>query len=526
MAKNNSFSQKFSVFHNRHLPEKESVLAGYSALIQLYELQIPLPEKLSAISKKHQKYEENDWMMLTPRHAPDNSLYGQLVFALKYEGVDLGVLKALFDTINKEIIEEIVRNEPTSAYSRKIWFLYEWLQNQNLDLPNAKKGNIVDILDSELQYPGLSKLSKRHRVNNNLPGTPAFCPIIRKTPKLDHYTNMNLDKKARKVTGKVHQDLLMRAAAYMLLKDSKASFAIERETPSQNRAERWGQAIGEAGRHLLSHDEFIRLQQIIIPDFRFTQLGYRNEDGFVGEHERATGQPIPDHISARWQDVYSLMDGLIATNELLKESEMDAVLAASIIAFGFVFIHPFEDGNGRIHRYLIHHVLSEKKFNPPHIIFPVSSVILDRIDEYRKTLEYYSRPRLEFIKWKPTDKGNVDVLNQTINLYRYFDATKQAEFLYECIYSTIEKTLPEEIEYLQKYDEMKFFIKNYIDMPDRTIDLLIRFLNQENGKLSKRARQKEFSSLTDEEAKTLESKYEDVFHNKEKNFIESDAGLF
>jgi hypothetical protein len=39
--------------------------------------------------------------------------------------------------------------------------------------------------------------------------------------------------------------------------------------------------------------------------------------------------------------------------------EVDPVVAAAILAFGFVYIHPFEDGNGRIHRYLIHHVLAD-----------------------------------------------------------------------------------------------------------------------------------------------------------------------
>jgi hypothetical protein len=511
MTINNHFSQTISVFHDRYLPEEGASLAGYSALIQAANLQIPLPAKLAAISKKHKKYQQHDWMMFTPRHAPHDSLYGHLVFALKYEGVDLSILKALFDILDKQAIIDIVKHEPTGSYSRRIWFLYEWLQGVEIALVDATKGNIPDVIDARLQYPGPSRLSKRHRVQNNLPGVRAFCPLIRRTEKLENFMSMALNEKARNVLGTVHPDVLRRAAAFMLLKDSKASFAIEHETPPQTRAERWGQAIGQAGTHALSHDELIRLQQIIIADFRFTHLGYRNEGGFVGEHERSTGLPIPDHISARSQDLFLLMDGLIETNQLLKKSDMDAVLVATLIAFGFVFIHPFEDGNGRIHRYLIHHVLAEKKFTPPTIIFPVSSVILDHIYEYRKTLEAYSHPRLPFIKWRPTEKGNIDVLNNTIDLYRYFDATKQAEFLYECIKETVEKTLPEEVAYLKKYDEMKQFIKNYIEMSDRLIDLLILFFHQENGKLSKRARQKEFSLLKENEIETLEKKYAEIF---------------
>ena len=118
------------------------------------------------------------------------------------------------------------------------------------------------------------------------------------------------------------------------------------------------------------------------------------------------------------------------------------MIAAAVLAFGFVFVHPFEDGNGRIHRYLIHHVLAARGFNPPGVVFPVSATILDRIDEYRKVLESYSQRLLPLIKWKPTKDGNVEVLNDTADFYRYFDATPQAEFLYSCVRKTVEEDLP------------------------------------------------------------------------------------
>ena len=102
----------------------------------------------------------------------------------------------------------------------------------------------------------------------------------------------------------------------------------------------------------LSKEELIRLQQIVIENERFTNMGFREEGGFVGEHDRTTGEPIPEHLSARWQNLDELLDGLVKTNSKLENSEFHAVLTAAIIAFGFVFIHPFVDGNGRIHRYL------------------------------------------------------------------------------------------------------------------------------------------------------------------------------
>jgi RecB family endonuclease NucS len=136
---------------------------------------------------------------------------------------------------------------------------------------------------------------------------------------------------------------------------------------------------------------------------------------------------------------------------------------------------------------------------------------LERIDDYRKILEHFSKPRLDFIKWRPTEKNNIEVLNDTIDLYRYFDATQQAEFFFACVEETVNKTLPDEVEYLRKYDLLNEFIKNYIDMPDQLVDLLIRFLMQNNGTLSIRAQEREFEKLTAQEILAIEQKYTEIF---------------
>ncbi len=511
----NQNSYSGAVFHAFPALEEESTHAGYAALISGYGLPVPAPDYLCAIGTKHKRVEKGRWRIFTPRHKPEDSLYGHLKFALKYEGIDLAVLKALFVSIEPEAIIDIIRSQPTGAYSRRIWFLYEWLCIEELDIEDAKQGNFVALINDKLQYSGAARESKRHRVRNNLPGTREFCPLIRRTKTLDQFIGMNLSQVAIDRIGKTHADLLSRAAAFLLLKDSKATYTIEGESPPHNRIERWGKIIGEAGRRKLTFEELDSLQRIVIVDNRFVMPGLRIEGGFVGDHDRVTGMPMPVHISARPEDLESLLSGLIETSLLLGKSDYDAVLMAALIAFGFVFIHPFEDGNGRIHRYLFHHVLAEKGFVPKGLVFPVSSVILDRIGNYRQTLEHYSKPRLDLIEWRPTEKNNVEVLNETIDLYRYFDATKQAEFFFECVEETVNKTLPEEVDYLKKYDLLNDFIKNYIDMPDKLADLLIRFLNQNGGKLSKRARDKEFNQFTEVEVEVIERQYDNIFHADE-----------
>jgi len=509
--KSKQYSKTVNVFHGRHTPEKGWIV-GYAALIDFHDLQVPLPDQLTIIGEKHKVYSTDEWRVLTPRHKPKDSLFDQLTFALKYEGVDLAVLNSLFKKTSVAEITNFIKNEPTGSYSRRIWFLYEWLTNKRLKIEDVRTGNYVDLIDESIQYTVTSIPSKRHRVKNNLIGIKDFCPTIRKTEKIESFLKLNLSDKIKKIIKNIHPDIMARTAAFLLLKDSKASYAIEGERPLQNRALRWGRAIGQAGQKKITIDELIRLQQLVIENSRFVNMGFRKQGGFIGEHDRQHGTPIPDHISAKYQDLDLLMNGLIDVAEKLEaDDKVDAVFVAGIIAFGFVFIHPFEDGNGRIHRYLIHHVLSRKKYVPNEIIFPVSAILLERINDYRKVLEHYSIPRLELIEWKTTTKNNIDVLNDTLDLYRYFDATKQIEFLYDCVLQTIEKTIPTEVEYLKRYDEFKNFLENYFEMPDSTISLLVRFLEQGKGKLSQRAKQKEFKMLKLSEVKSIESKYKEVF---------------
>ena len=116
------------------------------------------------------------------------------------------------------------------------------------------------------------------------------------------------------------------------------------------------------------------------PRRRFLRRARSQRRSAAGIHRRAAA------------DLADLMDGLLEANDRMRDDGIDAVLQAAATAFGFVYVHPFQDGNGRLHRCLIHHVLAERKFTPPGMVFPVSSVMLDRIDDYRTTLQASLRP--------------------------------------------------------------------------------------------------------------------------------------
>lgn len=506
--KNIYYSEPITVFHDRRLPEPGRP-AGYAALIEAYGLEVPLPQYLHAIGERHKIVDSDAWRILTPRHAPENTLAGHLTFALKREGVDLLVLKRLFVAIAADELVQFIRSQPTGSYARRIWFLYEWLTGDVLPVPDAQRGSYVGVLDPDRQFAVSGERSARHRVRNNLPGTPDFCPLVFRTEALREFLDVDLAARAKDAIAPVSADVIARAAAFLLLEDSRSSFYIEGEQPPQNRVARWGHAIGEAGKTPLDLGELFRLQRVLLGDSRFVQLGLRTEGGFVGQHDRQTGAPIPGHISARPRDLPLLMDGLIAFVQD-RSRELDPVVAAAAAAFGFVYIHPFEDGNGRIHRYLIHHVLAERGFNPPGIVFPVSAAILRHLDAYGRVLERHSRLILPLIEWEPTPKGNVDVSNDTSDLYRFFDATPHAEFLYRCVRETIEQDLPAETALLQAYDRFATRLQGIVDMPNATVDLLFRFLRQNQGALSKRARDGEFAALTEDEVRGIETIYREA----------------
>ena len=487
-------------------------LAGWAALVQALAIQAPVRQP-ACVSEQHVRgshREEGVWRIFDKRYWPGDDFADHLAFALRHEDLDLVILKHAFDAVPAKVLQEMVAAAPLGIPSRRAWFFYEWLTGKTLDLPDARNVVAIDILDPKAYFTAKPRLSRRHRVRDNLLGTGRFCPVIRRTKTLTDFIDLALAEKARETVGRTGGHLVARAASFLLLADSRASFEIEGERPPRNRLERWGRAVMQAGRNKLTLDEIIRLHRVLIEESPFTQAGLRPDEVFLGERDH-NGDPLPEFIGARASDLPDLMQALLDVNERMSEAGLDPILQATATAFGFVYVHPFQDGNGRLHRCIIHHVLAERKFTPPGMIFPVSSVMLDRIDDYRTTLQAHSTPLMFFIDWRPTPNRNVEVLNDTVDLYRYFDCTQAAEFLYACVQRTVELDLPREIDYLRRHDEAVRRIMDTVEMPDRLAEDLLMFIRQNAGTLSNRRRENEFKALSDKQVQQLEEIVRDAF---------------
>jgi hypothetical protein len=187
----------------------------------------------------------------------------------------------------------------------------------------------------------------------------------------------------------------------------------------------------------------------------------------------------------------------------------DPIAAAALSGFAFVFLHPYEDGNGRVHRFLFHHVLARRGFTPAGVVFPVSASILRDSKGYDAVLEGFSKPLLDLIDWSMTPDRAVEVTGATDHLYRYFDATRQVEFLGDRIADAIEVDLREEIGFVVRYDRALAAVAEVVDMPDRRASLLARYIAQGDGMLSKRKRP-QFPELRDDEIAAMESAFADA----------------
>jgi len=499
-------------FQKNRLPEDTKPI-GLSWLVEYFNLTLPLRD-LSSISDKRlaqQKIQKGIWRVFDIQFSIDEYPFSHLAFSIKHEKLDLLVLKYILKAFPKEELTKNINSNPKKVLHKKIWFYYEFLLESRLELDDLPVGRYDTLLDEKKYIVSKQPIkSKRHKLNINLLGTSKMSPIIIKTPTLQAYMDLDLKNDISSVIAKVSPSLVQRASSFLLLADSRASFEIEGERVSQNRIENWGKIINEAGKTALSIVELERLHSILLKDSRFIQIGLRTNEVFLGDRDRDYF-PIPEFIGAKSENLKVLIEALIALDKILEEIELDPVLHAVIIAFAFVYIHPLEDGNGRIHRYLIHHVLAQRDFYPKGMIFPISSVILDEISNYRDILVSHTSPLMSMIEWKSSLKGNVEILNDTSDLYRFFDCTQSCEFIYKLVDKTIKETLPNELKYLDTFDRAYSAIYAMIEMPNNQIKQLITFILQNNGRLSKKKKEKYYDKLTPQEVEEIEDIVSSVF---------------
>ncbi len=486
----------------------ENRLAGYAFLIEKYGLSVMPNWHTSSVSPAgtlRSTIREGQVESVYPQsYWPGDSTGEHLEFALKYDGVNLGILSALFKVVVEDEITVWITSKPTGKYVRRIWFLYEALTGRDLPLHDLTRGNYVELLEVDRYYtakPG--RRVQRQRVIDNLLGGRHFCPVVRRTEKLAAMEGIDLRQRCEEIVGAYPPELLRRALSYLYNKETRSSFQIEHIKPSASRTERF-MGLLEVAEHrdFCEKPLLIDLQNRIV-DPRFRDTDYRTKQNYIGQAISCRKQ-IVHYVSPKPDDLPDLMDGLLTSHRTMKKGAVPAIVHAAAISYGFVFMHPFEDGNGRIHRFLIHNILSLRDAIPKGLMFPISAAMLKNPALYDHSLEAYSTPLMRLVEYDLDDLGRITVPGETVGWYQYIDMTAQAEALHDFVRLTIEHEFVEELDFLANYDKTRRAIQEIVDMPDRLIDLFIRLCLQNNGRLATGKRESHFRFLSDDELAGME----------------------
>lgn len=479
--------------------------AGYAWMVRRRNLDVMPNFRWSFTAKVggRQSFVEQGlvWETFPSTYAPE-TLVDHVEFALKYDGVNLEILRALFEDLAVDEVEQIeawVRGAPTSAYGRRTWFFYERLAGRELSLDDAAAGAYVPALDPTESFVGPERRSRRHRVLDNLPGDRRFCPLVRRTPALAAFAERGLSQRMADILAKYDPETFARAVSFLYTKETRSSFEIEREVASTDKVKRFVAVLQQA--HAwpeLTKPQLVRLQNLIVTDPRSRDDDYRTTQNYVGR------SAVVEYVCPRPEHVGELMGGWFVSLAQLLAADVDPVVAAAAASFAFVYLHPFEDGNGRIHRLLIHFVLARKGFTPPGVVVPVSATMLARIKEYDAALERFSEPLMVRVRYEQDAHGHLEVLHDSASYYRYPDLTAQAEALYGWVERAVEEDMPKEMTFLLAHQEARRRLDERLELSDARANLLVTLCIEGRGRLSKTKRDRHFETLTDEEVEDVE----------------------
>jgi len=481
---------------------------GLHWLMEEMNLRTPAPfvrsESVSGARKTYQS--PAGTIELYPASYAPRDIWGHLRFALRYEPVDLGVLAAFFSAVNPPELQQWIQTASTGVFARRAWYLFEMLTGRHLDMPDVAPTGYAPLLNPEMHVTTTGFRVQRQRILDNLLGNNEYCPLIRRTSGLDGWMAQDFGQMFQEQVIGVKPGVVHRATQYLFTKETKSSFAIEGETPAADKASRFVRALQHiADFDTTKKDSFVELQRLIV-DGRYAIDNWRSLPVWVGTTV-SSDMEVVHLVGPKPEDLPSLMDGWMRAVARTLNGEVNAVCVAAIAGFGFVYLHPFEDGNGRIHRFLIHYALAKVGFTPPGVVFPVSAYMLRNAKVYDQALEFLSNKINALVDFR-IDYGTdgvprIHISGETASLYRFPDLTFQAEYLYRAVDDTIRTDMKMELAFLASYDRAMAAAKEIVDMPDLRASLLVRLILQNHGHLSTRKR-KQFSELRDEEIERIE----------------------
>ncbi|HRF59400.1 MAG TPA: Fic family protein [Fimbriimonadaceae bacterium] len=445
---------------------------------------------------------------VTEAARPKTGVAGHLSYAIKHEGVHLEFLARLFDRLEPREFAVWLEQRPTGQYARRASFLYEWLTGREVDFDQAG-GNYVDAATGIALAAREPENVAKWRVRNNLPGVPSYCPTVRATDAVERASRYDLPGALAQIEADFGAAIIQRTAIWLTVRESRASFRIEHEEQLRDRVQRFANAIGvytgaEGGP---LGPAFLDALQRAILGASAVRLGLRRSPVFIGE----TGfwGEIVHYVGPDGDLAATALDGLREVDRRTKGTS--AIVRAAAVSFGFAYIHPLADGNGRVSRFLVNDVLRRDGAVPQPFILPISATITGSTRlraQYDAVLEVLSKPFMaryreacHFGAERLCEDGirtNLDfrASDDARYVWAYPDLTAHATYLGEIIPETVEVDMRNEARLLQERDAAVQRVKEVLEAPDVEIDRMIRSIRENAFTISGKLR-REYPILED-----------------------------
>lgn len=430
-------------------------------------------------------------LLAVPAHvAPAaGDVIGHLLFALKHEGIHLQILAQSMPYLPPDHLRLALAQTPNGRYIRVLAHLWEAFMGQRLvDRPQVA-GRYVDVFDAGRYITGPAQRDPRWRVNFNGLGTVRYCATVERTPTIvQGMASKVLGRTAAFLDG-LGPELLDRALSWAYLHETEDSYAIEHEKPTEDKARAFVQLLKMAhqGRPL-SEDYLAELQSATVTNPFDKAVQFRQEQNWLrGPGRGAAGvtyvPPWPrllPELMGEWMQL---------ANEMPRH--VDPIVAASVASFGFVFLHPFMDGNGRLSRFVFHQVLCASGQLPKGQLLPVSVAMKRHETDYLAALQSYSKPARERVQVTWIDEGEYrfDFKADTA-IFRYWDATPCVEFGFRMAEQALDVELKRETVFLARFDEVTRRVNAQIDMRNNDLATLALIALASEGAISAKKRKR------------------------------------
>lgn len=467
-------------------------MIGYEQLLSQIGLRMPPLDRPARI-KPVTRIEIIQGVLAVPKNVAPAEAASVLVhaqFALKHEGVNLAILHEAMKLVPAQEMTSALSEQPKAAYLRRLAFIWEKANGSELDLPWASTGgNYVDMFDPREHYTGhVWEKSTRLRVNFNGLGPYHYCPVVLRDDRLELRGDRVLRELKVWANDPGNADLVDRIMNWAYLSETRDSYAIENEEASPDKTRAFMAAMQHlADRSPLTEDYIAALQQAVVSRPELAEFQFRCHQNWLQRGGR--GALSVRYVPPPPETLPALMDGFMQMANV--RDQTPALIKAALVSFGFVFLHPFGDGNGRLSRLLAHHSLNYNDALPDAhgtpAILPLSVAMKKDEKGYLQALESFSRKARALWDVTYIDGSQFDFrFASSTMIYASWSGQVASEFITACAESALEQTLVEETIYLQAYDQVFEKIDTTFDLPNRTINLLIQWIHQNDCRMPER----------------------------------------